>query len=140
MRRMDRQRREGMREFVDLMAELGSLRSDLDLDEATDMVWVLTAGTSYRSLVKERGWKHCGVRPLARHGGSHVCRAQGSEAERLSEGGQGGVDHAVTVHAQPTQLGIGEPLLGLGGLALPVPRKRGREQAPRACELPHHAE
>lgn len=56
MRRMDRQRREGMREFVDLMAELGSLRSDLDLDEATDMVWVLTAAASYRSLVKERGW------------------------------------------------------------------------------------
>jgi hypothetical protein len=45
-----------MREFVDLMAELGSLRSDLDLDEATDIVWVLTAAASYRSLVVERGW------------------------------------------------------------------------------------
>jgi AcrR family transcriptional regulator len=56
VRRMDLQRRDGMREFVDFMAELGSLRQDLDLDEATDIVWVLTAAATYRSLVADRGW------------------------------------------------------------------------------------
>ena len=54
--RMDQQRRDGMREFVDFMADLGSLHKDLDLDEATDIVWVLTAAATYRSLVAERGW------------------------------------------------------------------------------------
>jgi AcrR family transcriptional regulator len=56
VRRMDQQRRIGMREFVDFMADLGSLHKDLDLDEATDIVWVLTAAATYRLLVAERGW------------------------------------------------------------------------------------
>ncbi len=56
VRRMDQQRRDGMREFVDLMSDLDSLHKDVDLDEATDIVWVLTSAATYRSLVAERGW------------------------------------------------------------------------------------
>jgi AcrR family transcriptional regulator len=56
VRRMDHQRRAGMREFVDLMADLDSVHKDIDRDEAPDIVWVLAAAGPYRSLVAERGW------------------------------------------------------------------------------------
>ena len=54
--RGEAQRRQGMREFVDLMSEMRSLRPGMDLDEVTDIVWALTSATTYRALVRDRRW------------------------------------------------------------------------------------
>jgi AcrR family transcriptional regulator len=53
--REQKRRRQGMQEFVDLLAP-SALRTDLDQDRAADVVWALTDPRVYIGLVQERGW------------------------------------------------------------------------------------
>lgn len=45
-----------MRQFAQLLAEEGALRSELDPDSAADILWALAAPQMYRLLVARRGW------------------------------------------------------------------------------------
>jgi TetR/AcrR family transcriptional regulator of autoinduction and epiphytic fitness len=49
-------RRDGQRAMVSRIAELGELRSDLDIERATDLVVVLAGHDVYRGLVQQAGW------------------------------------------------------------------------------------
>jgi len=50
------QRRIGARVVTDALAALGPLRDDLDLDAATDVLWLLKDPALYTALVGDRGW------------------------------------------------------------------------------------
>jgi AcrR family transcriptional regulator len=54
--RSDEGRREGMAQFVSVLRAAGHLRSDVDPEHATDIVWALTDPHLYRRLVTKRGW------------------------------------------------------------------------------------
>jgi AcrR family transcriptional regulator len=49
-------RRGGQRAMVARVAELGGLRTGLDVEQATDLVVVLAGPDVYRGLVQEAGW------------------------------------------------------------------------------------
>ncbi|MDE3113362.1 MAG: TetR/AcrR family transcriptional regulator [Chloroflexota bacterium] len=44
------------REVMSALAELGALRSDLDVEAATDATWAIASPQVYRSLITRRGW------------------------------------------------------------------------------------
>jgi AcrR family transcriptional regulator len=50
------QRRIGARVVAETLAALGPLRDDLDLDAATDVLWLLKDPALYTALVGDRGW------------------------------------------------------------------------------------
>ena len=50
------ERHERMGELAAMLKSDGLLRSDLGLDEATDILWTLTSNDNYAHLVLERGW------------------------------------------------------------------------------------
>jgi len=50
------QRRTGARVVAETLAALGPLRDDLDLDAATDLLWLLKDPALYTALVGDRGW------------------------------------------------------------------------------------
>jgi hypothetical protein len=50
------ERHERMAEVAEMLSAAGMLRGDLDLDEATDILWTLTSNDNYTHLVLERGW------------------------------------------------------------------------------------
>jgi AcrR family transcriptional regulator len=50
------QRRIGARTAAETLAALGPLRDDLDLDTATDILWLLKDPALYTALVGDRGW------------------------------------------------------------------------------------
>ncbi len=45
-----------MRRFATELAATGQLRSDVDIDEAADVIWATNAPELYVLLVEERGW------------------------------------------------------------------------------------
>lgn len=49
-------RRGGQRSMVARITELGGLRADLDVERATDLVFVLLGHDVYRGLVRDSGW------------------------------------------------------------------------------------
>ena len=50
------QRHIGARVVAEALAALGPLRDDLDLDAATDVLWLLKDSALYTALVDDRGW------------------------------------------------------------------------------------
>ena len=50
------QRRIGARVVAEALAALGPLRGDLDLDTATDVLWLLKDPALYTALAGDRGW------------------------------------------------------------------------------------
>jgi hypothetical protein len=50
------ERRVGARTVIDALLLKGPLKPGLDRDAAIDVLWVLTAGDTYRRLVHSRGW------------------------------------------------------------------------------------
>jgi TetR/AcrR family transcriptional regulator, regulator of autoinduction and epiphytic fitness len=54
--RMQRQRRQGMSEFVGMLAASGSLRPESDVETAADITWALTDPRLFVGLCRERGW------------------------------------------------------------------------------------
>jgi AcrR family transcriptional regulator len=46
----------GMSAFANDLAQRGTLRADLSVDEARDILWALTAPEQYEVLVVQRGW------------------------------------------------------------------------------------
>jgi AcrR family transcriptional regulator len=50
------QRHTGARAVAEALAALGPLRGDLDLDAATDLLWLLKDPALYTALVGDRGW------------------------------------------------------------------------------------
>ena len=50
------QRHTGARIVAEALAALGPFRDDLDLDTATDVLWLLKDPALYTALVSERGW------------------------------------------------------------------------------------
>jgi AcrR family transcriptional regulator len=54
--RSQQQRRRGMKEFVEMVAASGGLRSGLDVETATDMTWALTDPRLFVALCRERRW------------------------------------------------------------------------------------
>jgi TetR/AcrR family transcriptional regulator, regulator of autoinduction and epiphytic fitness len=50
------QRHTGARVVAEALAALGPLRDDLDLDAATDVLWLLKDPALYTALVGDRGW------------------------------------------------------------------------------------
>jgi hypothetical protein len=50
------QRHAGARIVAEALAALGPLRDDLDLDAATDVLWLLKDPTLYTALIGDRGW------------------------------------------------------------------------------------
>jgi TetR/AcrR family transcriptional regulator, regulator of autoinduction and epiphytic fitness len=50
------QRHTGARVVAEALAALGPLRDDLDLDAATDVLWLLKDSALYTALVDDRGW------------------------------------------------------------------------------------
>jgi AcrR family transcriptional regulator len=55
-RQVESRRRANQARLVGFLRERGALRSDLDADQATDIVWTLTSYDLYRALVIERNW------------------------------------------------------------------------------------
>ena len=53
---LKQQRRIGARVAAEALAALGPLRDDLDLDTATDVLWLLKDPALYTALVGARGW------------------------------------------------------------------------------------
>ena len=51
-----RQRRRGMQEAAQLLADAGALRSDIDADVAADLMWLYNDPSLYDKLVRQRGW------------------------------------------------------------------------------------
>jgi AcrR family transcriptional regulator len=49
-------RRGWMRGFAEAWSGMGRLRTDLDVDTATDVLWAISAPDVYRLLVVETGW------------------------------------------------------------------------------------
>jgi AcrR family transcriptional regulator len=54
--RLEAGRRDGMAEFVSVLAAAGHLRTGMDPGKAADLVWVLTDPLIYQRLVVQRGW------------------------------------------------------------------------------------
>lgn len=52
----DAERLSGVRRLVDLVVELGGLRTDLSRDRAVDLVWTLNSYAVWDQLVNRRGW------------------------------------------------------------------------------------
>ena len=52
----EQERRVGARTVIDSLLSKGPLKPGLDRDAAIDILWVLTAGDSYRRLVERRSW------------------------------------------------------------------------------------
>jgi AcrR family transcriptional regulator len=52
----ENERRVGARTVIDALLLKGPLKPGLDRDAAIDVLWVLTAGDTYRRLVHSRGW------------------------------------------------------------------------------------
>lgn len=50
------ERHERMAELAEALSSAGLLTKDLDLAEATDILWTLTSNDNYAHLVLERGW------------------------------------------------------------------------------------
>lgn len=50
------ERHDRMREVAESLSSAELLRQDLTLDEATDILWLLTSNDNYVHLVLERGW------------------------------------------------------------------------------------
>jgi AcrR family transcriptional regulator len=50
------QRHAGARAVAEVLAALGPLRGDLDLDAATDLLWLLKDPALYTALVGDQGW------------------------------------------------------------------------------------
>jgi hypothetical protein len=50
------QRHIGARVVAEALAAFGPLRDDLDLDAATDVLWLLKDPALYTALVADRGW------------------------------------------------------------------------------------
>jgi AcrR family transcriptional regulator len=55
--RIETEFRDAMRPIVEAIASGGALRRDLDVDEATDILWTLVHPDVARLLVDVRGWK-----------------------------------------------------------------------------------
>src|SRR5918996_3965965 len=55
-RQIERGRYEGQGRFADLLGSRGSLRDGLRAEEATDIIWTLTALAVHDLFVVERGW------------------------------------------------------------------------------------
>ena len=53
---LKQQRRIGARVAAETLAALGPLRDDLDLEAATDILWLLKDPALYAALVGDRGW------------------------------------------------------------------------------------
>jgi AcrR family transcriptional regulator len=53
---LKQQRRIGARVATEALAAIGPLRDDLDLDTATDVLWLLKDPALYTALVGDRGW------------------------------------------------------------------------------------
>jgi hypothetical protein len=53
---LQEQRITGARITIDALARLGSLRDGLDLDAATDILWMLKDPALWTALVTNRGW------------------------------------------------------------------------------------
>jgi len=53
---LKQQRRIGARVAAEALAALGPFRDDLDLDTATDILWLLKDPALYTALVGDRGW------------------------------------------------------------------------------------
>src|SRR5215472_5002926 len=53
---LKQQRRIGARVAAEALAALGPFRDDLDLDTATDVLWLLKDPALYTALVGDRGW------------------------------------------------------------------------------------
>jgi len=49
--------REALRGFIDLLREWGTLRPELNPEEALDILWTMTAAPVYLHLVKGRHWE-----------------------------------------------------------------------------------
>jgi hypothetical protein len=49
-------RASNMRRFAAELAATGQLRSDVDVDEAADVIWATNAPEFYLLLVRDRGW------------------------------------------------------------------------------------
>src|SRR5262249_40519754 len=67
---VESRRRANQARLAGYLEERGILRSDLALDEATDIIWALTSYDVYRALIGERHWppdprQACVVAPLA---------------------------------------------------------------------------
>lgn len=50
------ERHDRMAELAEMLRSAGLLRKQLDLDQATDILWTLTSNDNYTHLVLERGW------------------------------------------------------------------------------------
>ena len=55
-----------MRLFAENLALAGSLRADLSISAAADIIWSLGSPEYYVLLVEQRGWPLCRVRAMAR--------------------------------------------------------------------------
>jgi hypothetical protein len=55
-REINDRRAVNMRKFIRDLHHVGGLRSDLSIDSAADMVWVLNSSELYSLFTKERGW------------------------------------------------------------------------------------
>lgn len=53
-----KQRWEGLRRFAAHLSEHGSLRRELSVEKATDIIWTVCGQANYDSLVIHRGWSH----------------------------------------------------------------------------------
>jgi AcrR family transcriptional regulator len=56
LRQQAARRREDARTVTETLARKGALRAGLSVEQAADVIWVLTSATNYRLLVAERGW------------------------------------------------------------------------------------
>ncbi|HEX6484310.1 MAG TPA: hypothetical protein VF043_36160 [Ktedonobacteraceae bacterium] len=56
-REIEMRRRQNQVRLIAYLHEQGALRHGLSLEEATDVLWVLTSYDLYRMLVVERGWE-----------------------------------------------------------------------------------
>ena len=60
--RLADQRLAGMHRFAEFLAESGSLRPDLPIERAADLVWTICAQANFDALVTSRGWTHADYR------------------------------------------------------------------------------
>jgi AcrR family transcriptional regulator len=56
-RQIEARRRQNQARLIASLREQGTLRPDLSLEEATDVLWALTSYDLYRMLVVEQGWQ-----------------------------------------------------------------------------------
>ena len=128
------QRHIGARVVAEALAALGPLRDDLDLDAATDVLWLLKDPALYTALVGDRGWpteryqamagpRHAGIAPPRRelaagtgHGETGALRATRSER------------HADSIPPGTARKGLARCDMVCSG---------GRANRHAACYLPH---